>query len=129
MSRKWGYCSNVEHKNLMLYFSCSPDITAFEKGPDGAPRVRPYYRHAHFLEELTIFFENNYQSETLTLEIPRQLKEIQLSATGSELITANSIQPLKLIYAHNVVQKSIANIFINSTCNGLVYKDAQKKGI
>ena len=52
-----------------------------------------------------------------------------MQALGTELITKNNIQPLKLIYAHNVVQKSIAYIFVNSNCNGMVYKDAQKKGI
>ena len=52
-----------------------------------------------------------------------------MQALGTELIAKNNIQPLKLIYDHNIVQKSIAYIFIDSNCNGMVYKDAQKKGI
>ena len=42
--------------------------------------------------------------------------------------TKNSIQPLKLFYANNIVKKSIACIFINSKMNGLIYKDAFAKG-
>ena len=44
------------------------------------------------------------------------------------MITRNSIQPLKIFYANNIVQKSIAYIFINTKMNGLIYKDAIKKG-
>ena len=74
-------------------------------------------------------FETSYNKETLVFEIPKQLKEIQKKAAGAEMITKNNIQPLKLIYAHNIVQKSIAYIFINTKMNGLIYKDAQKKGL
>ena len=45
------------------------------------------------------------------------------------MISTNSIQTFKLIYSYNVVQESIAYIFVNSHCDGLVYKDASKKGI
>ena len=44
------------------------------------------------------------------------------------MITKNSIQPLKIFYANNIVQKSIAHIFINTKMNGLIYKDAITKG-
>ena len=44
------------------------------------------------------------------------------------MITKNSIQPLKIFYANNIVQKSIAYIFINTKMNGLLYKDAITKG-
>ena len=69
-------------------------------------------------------FETSYNKETLVFEIPKQLKEIQKKAAGAEMITKNNIQPLKLIYAHNIVQKSIAYIFINTKLNGLTYKNA-----
>ena len=45
------------------------------------------------------------------------------------MITRNSCQPLKLIYAHNIVKKSVAYIFINTKMNGLTYKNAQEKGV
>ena len=73
--------------------------------------------------------ENGYSKETLIFEIPKQLKEIQKKARGAEMITRNSIQPLKLIYAHNIVKKSVAYIFINTKLNGLAYKNAQEKGV
>ena len=44
------------------------------------------------------------------------------------MISTNSIQTFKLIYSYNVVQESIAYIFINTECDGLVYKEAYKKG-
>ena len=45
------------------------------------------------------------------------------------MISTNSVQTFKLIYSYNVVQESIAYIFINTECDGLVYKDANEKGL
>ena len=38
------------------------------------------------------------------------------------------MQPLKLVYQHNIVERSIAYIFVNTKCNGLIYEDALEKG-
>ena len=45
------------------------------------------------------------------------------------MISTNTIQTFKLIYSYNVVQESIAYIFINTECDGLPYEDAEKKGL
>ena len=45
------------------------------------------------------------------------------------MISTNTIQTFKLIYSYNVVQESIAYIFINTECDGLPYEDADKKGL
>ena len=91
--------------------------------------TKSFKNHGNFLHEMIDLFERSYNKETLIFEIPKQLKEIQKKAAGAEMITKNNIQPLKLIYAYNIVQKSIAYIFINTKMNGLIYKDAQKKGL
>ena len=122
VDRKWGYCSNVLHENLMLIFSVSPDMSTSEKVEQQLQKS--FIQHGKFLHEMTDLFENGYSKETLIFEIPKQLKEIQKKARGAEMITRNSIQPLKLIYAHNIVKKSVAYIFINTKLNGLTYKDA-----
>ena len=36
---------------------------------------------------------------------------------------------LQLYYSHNIIEKSIAYIFVNTECNGLVYDDAESKGM
>ena len=35
------------------------------------------------------------------------------------MISSNALQPLKLIYKHNIVTKSVARIFVNTFTGGL----------
>ena len=43
-------------------------------------------------------------------------------------MTSNTLQPLRLIYAHNIVTKSIAIIFIYTTIKTEPYKKALENG-
>ena len=41
---------------------------------------------------------------------------------------SNTIQPVNLHYAHNLVTDSIAYIFVNTECKGLPYRNAEDRG-
>lgn len=45
-----------------------------------------------------------------------------------ETIASNTLQPLNMIYNHNIVTRTIAYIFINDSCNGLPFKSADERG-
>ena len=66
--------------------------------------------------------ESQYNKDNLRFEIPGQLSNIDIVVPGSEIIKSNTIMPLRLLYSHNIVQQSIAYIFVNTECNGLPYE-------
>ena len=44
-----------------------------------------------------------------------------------EMVTSNTLQPLNLIFAHNIVTRTIAYIFVNTECQGVTYKNAHER--
>ena len=74
-------------------------------------------------------FEISFDKQDLTFQLPLQLKEMELQVNGLEVVKSNTIQPLKLIYAHNIVRRGIAAIFVNTQCDSCEYPDAVEKGI
>ena len=73
--------------------------------------------------------ESQYSKDDLRFEIPGQLSNIDFVIPGSEIIKSNTMMPLRLLYSHNIVQQSIAYIFVNTECNGLPYEQAREKGL
>ena len=45
-----------------------------------------------------------------------------------EMVISNSIQPVNLFYAHNLVTDKIAYVFVNTSCMTRPYTDAEQKG-
>ena len=45
-----------------------------------------------------------------------------------EMSISNTVQPLKLFREHQVVDESIAYVFVNTESKGLVYKNAIQRG-
>ena len=45
-----------------------------------------------------------------------------------EMSISNTVQPLKLFREHQVVTKSIAYVFVNTSSKDLVYKNAEQRG-
>ena len=75
--------------------------------------------------EIVYTFENNYNKDDLTLKIPEIFQEISTKDARMELVTSNTLCPLKLFFSHNLVTKTIAYIFCNTNCNGVEYNDAE----
>ena len=117
------------HKNWIMIFSCKPDYSSFPLDPSIEGQVNKWQMHQKLFEGLIDQMETQYSSNNLAFDIPRQLIGIVDKAPEVEIIKSNSLQPLKLIYAYNIVQKSIAHIFVNTECNGLEYDNATEKGI
>lgn len=68
----------------------------------------------NILPDIVRHFETNFDQNDLTFELPRQLREMELQSRSIELIYNPTIQPLKLIYSHHKVSKSVAMIFVNT---------------
>ena len=45
-----------------------------------------------------------------------------------EMIISNTIQPVNLFYAYNLITERTAYIFVNTECNGVPYQDAVARG-
>ena len=83
---------------------------------------------ANILPGIVKHFENSFNKLDLTFELPLRLVEIELQGKGIEVVKSNTIQPLKLIYSHNIIRKGIASIFVNTRCDKCIYPDAVEKG-
>ena len=69
-----------------------------------------------------------YDPKTMTIELPNAFEHLKGQDANFEMVTSNTIQPIKLSYSHNIVARSIATIFVNTDCNGLQYIIAEEKG-
>ena len=69
-----------------------------------------------------------YSRDTLTIEIPKCFERLKGNDANFEMVSSNTIQPVRLSFRHNEVTRSIAVIFINTHCNGLNYKNVLVKG-
>ena len=60
-------------------------------------------------------FNNKFSTDDLTLTLPKVFKDIETAEDSEQLetVTSNTVQPLNLIYQHNIVGKPdrIAYIF------------------
>ena len=45
-----------------------------------------------------------------------------------EIVTSPTMQPLRLMYNHNKVTKTVAHIFVNTRCMDLDYRNAYERG-
>lgn len=113
-TRKWGYCADKPHQNLILMFGCRPAKTVMAD--------------TKLIYELSYTFENNYDKNTLTLKIPDVLTHMSNKDAKTELLTSNTLQTLNLILSHNIITDTIAYIFINTECKGAKYPNAHDKG-
>ena len=113
-----------------MIFSCKPDFTSFPSDPLMEWNVffTKWKTHHQFFQGLIHEMETRYSTDTLAFDIPMQLGGIEKMAPEVEIIKSNTLQPLKLFYQHNIVNRSIAYIFVNTKCNGLPYENALKKG-
>ena len=63
----------------------------------------------------------------MKIDIPSCFEHLKGEDANFEMVTSNSIQPLNLVYHHNLVTWSIAYIFVNTDCNGFNYVLADTK--
>ena len=80
------------------------------------------------VNEIVNMMENRYDRDSLTLQIPKAFEYLTCKDADFEMVTSNTLQPLNLIYSHNLVTRTIAYIFINTGCSDVKYKNADERG-
>ena len=79
------------------------------------------------INELADTLKNSFNKDTLALEIPHAFEHFKGRDTKLELVLSNTIQPLKLHYAHNIVTKKIAYIFVNTKYQDIIYQNVDER--
>ena len=64
----------------------------------------------------------------LTVTIPLAFEQLKGDDASFEMVTSNTIQPMKLMYQHNIVVDKKAMVFVNTHSLGLEWDDAKQKG-
>ena len=54
--------------------------------------------------------------------------DLKGSDANFEMVASNTIQPLRLMYKHNIATKTVAKIFVSTNAKGLEYDEAEKRG-
>ena len=80
------------------------------------------------VKEIEDTLSNRFDKDTLKLEMPQALENLKGNDSKVEVVMSNTIQPINLFYAHNIVTESIAYIFVNTESKGLQYKNAVQRG-
>ena len=82
----------------------------------------------NMVEEIVATMENRFNKDTLRLEIPRTFENIKLDHEKIEIASSSTLQPLNLVFGHNVITDTIGYIFVNTGSKGLRYKNAVERG-
>ena len=80
------------------------------------------------IEDFENMLTNDFSKETLSIEIPKALNHLKAKDVKFETVKSKTLQPLSMIYSHNIVTRTIAYIFINTESRGLIYKNAKERG-
>ena len=113
-TRKYGYCAEQMHQNLILVFGC--------------PASKTVKADTNMVKDIADAFNTRFSTEDLTLLIPDVFENLISKDAKFEMAISNTVQPLKLFYDHQVITDSVAYIFVYTESKGLVYKNAEKRG-
>ena len=122
------FFKKMVRQNWLFLFSCKPNQTSFPTKAQKNELYDWYRPHSQLIYGLIQHFNTKYDKETLKFQIPKQLSTLESVVPGAEIVKSNTIIPLQIFYSNNIVQESIAYIFVNTECNGLVYEGALEKG-
>ena len=71
---------------------------------------------------------NKYDRINLSIQFPLVFEQLKGTDADFEMVTSNTIQPIKLLYQYNVVKKKFAAIFVNTKVWQLQWSQAVEKG-
>ena len=80
------------------------------------------------VRDLTNTLLTNFDRERMRIVLPEGLNHLKGKDVNFEMVTSNTIQPVQLNFHDKVITRSIAYIFVNTSCKGLAYKQAELKG-
>ena len=78
--------------------------------------------------EIAQTLSQEYDIETLSIQLPKVFNYMKGEDAQFEIVTSPTMQPLRLMYNHNKVTKTVAHIFVNTRCMDLDYRNAYERG-
>ena len=72
---------------------------------------------------------NKFEPRNLSVQFPYAFEQLKGTDAEFEMVTSNTIQPLRLLYQHDIAEKKIAAIFVNTHVKQLEWTQAGDKGI
>ena len=84
----------------MLVFGCKPS--------DGVDL------NTKMVSEIASIMETRFEKENLSLQIPIVFDQLKGEDADFEMVSSNSIKPLRLFYSDNIISHSRAVIFVNT---------------
>ena len=82
------------------------------------------------VKDITDMMTSEYSNDTLSLKVPDCFDYLTAKDgdTKFETVTSNGLQPLNMIFSHNVVTKTVAYIFTFDECRGCKVKGVKERG-
>ena len=81
----------------------------------GSPPGMGVNANTDMAREISDIFLDRYEKRFFTLTIPACFDDLFSKDANIEMVASNTIQPLQLVFRHNVVTHSIGLIFVNYT--------------
>ena len=85
-------------------------------------------RESQAVRDFINLLMNRLHQETLSVQFPDVLLQLQGASENLEMLASNTICPVKLFYNHNIVTHTECAIFVNTHTRGLTWDKAQWKG-
>ena len=60
--------------------------------------------------------------------MPQAFDHLKGEDASFEMVTSNTIQPVRLCYRQNIITHSVAMIFVSTHCKGIQYRNAVGRG-
>ena len=79
------------------------------------------------ITDVVNIFVNEFDRCTFSVNFLDCLNDLRCSDTNFDIIVPNTLQPVKLIYCHNIATITVAVIFVHSNAKGLVYDGAEER--
>ena len=79
------------------------------------------------VQEVIEVLEHRFDPNTLLLQIPTAFDYLKGQDADFEMVTSNTIQPLRIEYRDNIVTESVAVVFVNTSCNKVKNMDENQK--
>ena len=80
------------------------------------------------VRDIVKMLTKSFNHDTLTVQLPDSFEQLKGEDSNFEMVTSNTIQPVRLSFRHNIVARSVGVVLVNTHCKGLSYKNAKEKG-
>ena len=79
----------IKRQNFVLVFGCSPEMGVLAK--------------TTMIKDVANILLKRYERTTFSVQIPECFEDLKGKDANFEVVTSGTLQPLRLIYSHNIV--------------------------